>query len=205
MATMIQGLNVTPQEQQWIVDHLGHSLEIHKIHYRATSDILERTDIAKVLLMLDHNKMKEYKGRRIQDIHIEELMKNEDEGQEDRTNDSSTPVPLPAPAEQPEDEDYIPDDIEDDDEDDLAFPRKKRQVIKTRKMGQRHNWTSEEKEEVSTLFAKFFDRNKTPGEEAVRKAIELSKKRGGLIWKLPMKNIKSKVSWMRLHPSNSSK
>ncbi|CAG2242956.1 unnamed protein product [Mytilus edulis] len=42
MATMLQALNTTETERQWVLDHLGHTMDVHKIHYRATSDVLER-------------------------------------------------------------------------------------------------------------------------------------------------------------------
>lgn len=54
-----------------MVDHLGHTMNVHQIHYRQTSDVLERVDIAKILLIQDMGLVAKYKGQRIQDIQIE--------------------------------------------------------------------------------------------------------------------------------------
>lgn len=66
-----QGLNVTPQQQQWITDHLGHTLDVHRIYYRATSDVIERVDVAKLLLMMDAGDISKYKGKKLDDIQFE--------------------------------------------------------------------------------------------------------------------------------------
>lgn len=63
-------MDISPQEQKWIVDHLGHTLDVHNIHYKAVSDVIERVDIAKLLLILDNGLMAKYKGCRIQDIEL---------------------------------------------------------------------------------------------------------------------------------------
>ena len=63
--------DITPQQQQWIVDHMGHSLNVHNIHYKCTSDIIERTDIAKLLLLMDSRQISKYKGKKLEEIQID--------------------------------------------------------------------------------------------------------------------------------------
>lgn len=63
----------------------------------------------------------------------------------------------------------------------------------------RHKWTMAEIEETRDLFKNFFGIDKTPGIAAVKKAQETSRTNGGLLWKLPVGIIKSKVSWLRMH------
>ena len=50
---------------------MGHTLNVHKIHYRQTSDILERIDVAKILLLQDLGKMGNYHGKSLKDIQLE--------------------------------------------------------------------------------------------------------------------------------------
>lgn len=39
---------------EWVVSHLGHSIDIHKEFYRQTSADIERMQIAKLLLIQDY-------------------------------------------------------------------------------------------------------------------------------------------------------
>jgi hypothetical protein len=66
-------------------------------------------------------------------------------------------------------------------------------------MTTRHKWSVDELNEVKHLFKNYFAQGKTPGEAAVQRAMTISKTKGGSIWKLPLKRIKSKVLYMRLH------
>ncbi|XP_062622394.1 uncharacterized protein LOC134283885 [Saccostrea cucullata] len=70
MANMLQSLDTTENERQWIVDHLGHTMNIHKQHYRQTSDILELVEVAKLLLIQDLNIVHRFKGKQLKDIQI---------------------------------------------------------------------------------------------------------------------------------------
>ena len=67
----MQGLNISPQQQQWVVDHMGHTLDIHHIHYRSTMDIIERIDITKLLLMMDSGQIGRFKNKKLEDIQLE--------------------------------------------------------------------------------------------------------------------------------------
>ena len=50
---------------------MGHTLDVHKIYYRATSDILERAEIAKLLILMDSGAVGRYQGKRLQDMQLE--------------------------------------------------------------------------------------------------------------------------------------
>ena len=54
-----------------MVDHLGHTMDVHRVHYRQTSDLLERVDVAKILLIQDMGLVSKYRGKRIEDIQLE--------------------------------------------------------------------------------------------------------------------------------------
>ena len=60
----------------------------------------------------------------------------------------------------------------------------------------RHNWTNAEKEEVKKLFADSIKNLLCPNKTVLQKAIEISRKNGGLIFKQPLKNIQKQVSNM---------
>ena len=58
-------------ELDWVCTHLGHTLDVHRAHYRARSDILERIEISKILLMQDMAQTKKFVGRRLEEIQFE--------------------------------------------------------------------------------------------------------------------------------------
>lgn len=62
---------MTPQQQKWIVDHMGHTLDVHNIHYRCTSDIIERADIAKLLMLMDRKQVGYFKNKKLEEISLE--------------------------------------------------------------------------------------------------------------------------------------
>ncbi|XP_063965463.1 uncharacterized protein LOC135156624 [Lytechinus pictus] len=202
MATMIQGLDVTPQQQRWIIDHLGHTLDVHHIHYRATSDLLERIDIAKLLLMMDFGKIADFKGQKIQDIQLDELYdktgidENTCTANETGVDENTYTVDETGGDQE---EEFIPDLMQLEETLDGDVPVSVERIQRKRKATTRHNWSTEEINEVNKLFKSFLDSDKTPGEKAVAAAMRKSKQNGGSIWKLKLKNIKSKVSWIRLH------
>ena len=66
-----QCLDTTDAQRQWIINHLGHTMDVHMTHYRQTSDILERVDVAKMLLIQDTNQVGKFVGRKIDDINLE--------------------------------------------------------------------------------------------------------------------------------------
>lgn len=45
-------------------------MDIHRIHYRQTSGLIERIDMAKLMLMQEYNITAKYAGRKLQDIQL---------------------------------------------------------------------------------------------------------------------------------------
>uniref|UniRef100_A0A8W8MKN2 Uncharacterized protein n=1 Tax=Magallana gigas TaxID=29159 RepID=A0A8W8MKN2_MAGGI len=70
-ATIAQVFDISPQQQQWLTNHLGHTLDIHKIHYRQTSGIIERVDISKLMLLTEYGLTGKYAGKKLTDITLE--------------------------------------------------------------------------------------------------------------------------------------
>jgi hypothetical protein len=70
----------------------------------------------------------------------------------------------------------------------------------SKKHAPRHHWTDAEEKELRRIFSQFFEHKTTPRFPDVKKAIAISKKKGGLIHKLKNENIKKKV-WNMLSKS----
>ena len=67
----LQSFDISHQQYQWVLDHLGHTTNVHKAHYRAMSDVIERAEVAKLLLIQYKGLVGKYHGKRLQDIPIE--------------------------------------------------------------------------------------------------------------------------------------
>lgn len=50
---------------------MGHTLDVHHIHYRSTLDIIERIDITKILLLMDYGQIGKFKGKKLEEIKLE--------------------------------------------------------------------------------------------------------------------------------------
>ena len=55
----------------WVCDHLGHTVDVHRAHYRSRSDVLERVEVAKILLMQENGLTNLYVGKKLEDIQLE--------------------------------------------------------------------------------------------------------------------------------------
>lgn len=53
------------------MDHLGHTMDVHRVHYRQTSDIIERVDIAKLLMIQDMGLVGRFKGKNLEEIQFD--------------------------------------------------------------------------------------------------------------------------------------
>lgn len=62
---------MTPQKQKWIVDHAGNNLGSHNIYYRCTPDFIERSAVAKLLMMMDKKQMGYFKNKRLKKNRLE--------------------------------------------------------------------------------------------------------------------------------------
>lgn len=65
-----QVLDLDEHQMNWVTNHLGHTLDVHKIHYRMTSDAIERTQIAKILLLQDTAQVDRFFNKRLEDIQL---------------------------------------------------------------------------------------------------------------------------------------
>ena len=56
-----------------ILDHMGHSWDVHRDYYRQYSSVVERLDVAKLLLIQDTNRVNEYRRKGMTEIDIRAL------------------------------------------------------------------------------------------------------------------------------------
>nr|XP_034316418.1 uncharacterized protein LOC117685927 isoform X13 [Crassostrea gigas] len=184
MATMVQALDTSEAERSWIIQHLGHNMDVHLHHYRQTSDVLERTEVAKILLIQDFGIVPHYVGRKLSDIQLDDIISTGES-----TSDVGSQV-KPAFEQQQDDDSVIPEyngnPMNSDDEDGFSKPKKT----------ERKRWSKEEEDELKKLFKANFEKDYCPKQLEIEKIMKKSREKGGLIHLRPRDNIKKKVSGM---------
>lgn len=56
---------------KWLCNHLGHTGKVQETHYRATSGLIERVEIAKLLLIQENNMAGQFAGQDLSEIQFE--------------------------------------------------------------------------------------------------------------------------------------
>ncbi|ESO84729.1 hypothetical protein LOTGIDRAFT_168393 [Lottia gigantea] len=85
-ATISQIVNLTDQELKNLCRHLGHTQRVHENHYRQTLGLVERIDIAKLMIMQEHNLIATYANKKLSEIQFDEILENIEEPESKSTN-----------------------------------------------------------------------------------------------------------------------
>ena len=59
---------------RWLTNHLGHTEKVHLQNYRATSGLIERLDISKLMLLQERNAHGRFANKKLSDINFEGMM-----------------------------------------------------------------------------------------------------------------------------------
>ena len=63
-------LNLDKYQVDWVCRHLGHTKNVHKMHYRQMSGLIERTQLTKLFLLQDLNLTSQFKGKSLEEIDL---------------------------------------------------------------------------------------------------------------------------------------
>ena len=66
----LQAMDLSQHQMDWVTEHLGHSIQIHKLYYRQTSSVIERAQVAKLLLLQDSGATDQLKDKKLEDIRF---------------------------------------------------------------------------------------------------------------------------------------
>lgn len=64
-------LSLKDSELNWVCDHLGHTKKVHLQHYRQLSGVVERLQVAKLMMIQDMNLSDKFKGKSLSEIQFE--------------------------------------------------------------------------------------------------------------------------------------
>ena len=71
VATIAQLVDMDENEKEWLANHLGHDLNIHKDFYRLQESTLEMAIVSNLLVAIDEGRAHKFKGRNIRDITLQ--------------------------------------------------------------------------------------------------------------------------------------
>ncbi|XP_028286149.1 uncharacterized protein LOC114451599 [Parambassis ranga] len=71
IATLSTVLNLKTTELDQLADFLGHNIEVHRTHYWLPEGTLQLAKISKVLLAMEQGRLGEYKGKSLDEIHLD--------------------------------------------------------------------------------------------------------------------------------------
>ncbi|XP_065818677.1 uncharacterized protein [Labrus bergylta] len=88
IATLSTVLNLKNTELDQLADFLGHNIDVHRKHYRLPEGTLQLAKISKVLLALEQGQLGKYKGKSLDEIHIDpnDASMADVQGSEDETS-----------------------------------------------------------------------------------------------------------------------
>ncbi len=69
-ATVSQILDLKETQLEWLANHLGHSVQIHRDYYRLSEPTLELTKVAKLLLAIEKGQTGNFIGKTLDEIEL---------------------------------------------------------------------------------------------------------------------------------------
>ena len=68
---MFQVLDLKESKMLWVTNHLGHTLDVHMQHFRATSQMIEKVEVAKLILIQHKNLVSRFAEKYLGEIQLE--------------------------------------------------------------------------------------------------------------------------------------
>lgn len=57
-------------EKEWLSDHLGHTLGVHKSHYRLQEPVVEMSQLSRLLLAIESGEASQFVGKKLSEIRV---------------------------------------------------------------------------------------------------------------------------------------
>ena len=71
VATVSQLVDMNQSEMEWLAQHMGHDVQVHKDYYRLPQTTLELAVVGNLLMAIDEGRAHQFKGRNLRDISLE--------------------------------------------------------------------------------------------------------------------------------------
>ena len=70
VATVCQIVDMTNSELDWLANHLGHDISVHREFYRLQESTLELAKVSKLLIAVDEGKASQFAGKKLDEIEL---------------------------------------------------------------------------------------------------------------------------------------
>ena len=65
-----QLVDLQENEKEWLAEHLGHTLNVHKSHYRLQDPIVEMAQLSRLLIAIESGESAQFVGKKLSDINV---------------------------------------------------------------------------------------------------------------------------------------
>jgi hypothetical protein len=65
----LQLVDLKDTEREWLAEHLGHTLGVHKSHYRLQEPIIEMAQLSRLLIAVEAGHASQFVGKKLSDIN----------------------------------------------------------------------------------------------------------------------------------------
>lgn len=98
-ATVSQLFDLTSGELEWLSNHMGHDLNIHKDFYRLHESTIEMTKVSKLLLAVDKGEASKFAGKQLDEIDLNDMETDVAKPSQLETDNMETNVAKPSQLE----------------------------------------------------------------------------------------------------------
>ena len=87
ISTVAQIINLEKGELEWLANHLGHDLEVHKSFYRLHESTVELSKVSRLLLAVDSGCTAKYSGKPLAEVNMLQSANSDAERESDSDDD----------------------------------------------------------------------------------------------------------------------
>ena len=66
-------MDLKEHEREWLAEHLGHTMGVHKSHYRMQEPVVEMAQLSRLLIAIESGNADQFVGRKLSDINMSGL------------------------------------------------------------------------------------------------------------------------------------
>ncbi|XP_070183875.1 uncharacterized protein [Littorina saxatilis] len=185
-ATLTQMFNLQPHQKAWLLKHLGHTEAVHNSYYQQMSGLVEKVHLTKLLLIQDSNLTSKFKGKNLEEIPMEDIIRVSDQQRTTTPTTAATDESTDWHATTSTDRKSTFSSNEDS--------HRSQKGHHGKDMSQRRKWSDEEEAELLQFFETHFQNHTVPKKPEVNAARDRSFELEGSIWQREWRLIVQKIS-----------
>ena len=101
IATVCQLFDLKEGEMEWLANHMGHELNIHRDFYRLHESTVEIAKVSRVLMAIDAGQARKYTGKSLNEIGLDDIDFQPDDFAQDQVENENELTPCDITQEEP--------------------------------------------------------------------------------------------------------